>query len=379
MMAGSADILVIGGGVAGGAVAIALAQAGRQVVLLEREDGPHDKVCGEFLSREAVLYLNALGVDPRALGARTIDRLRLAAGGRVASIGLPFPALSLSRCALDAALLARAAAVGADVRTGAAVLGLGPDGSGLQARLRQGATITAGQVFLATGKHDLRGWPRPPGAQGDLIGLKQHWRLDVRQTRDLAGHVELMLFSGGYAGLELVEGAKANLCLLVQRERFAALGNRWEALLGAIRSECRLLDQRLAGAAPCGDRPLAVFAIPYGHVAAGGDGLWRIGDQAAVIPSFSGDGMSIALHSARLAASWFLAGRTAAEYQRRMAADVRRPVRLATRVSLLAVNPAGRALIARGACRLPGAMAALAALTRVPERALRRTGLMVAE
>jgi flavin-dependent dehydrogenase len=377
MTAGSADILVIGGGVAGGAAAIALARAGRQVVLLEREAGPHDKVCGEFLSREAVLYMNTLGIDPLALGARSIDRLRLATGNRVASIPLPFPALSLSRRRLDAALLARAAALGADVRVGAPVQGLVPDGLGWQARLRDGAAMIAEHVFLATGKHDLRGWPRPAGIQSDLIGLKQHWRLTAGQADNLARHVELTLFRGGYAGLEPVEGDRANLCLLVRRERFAALGNRWETLLGAIRSECRLLDQRLAGAEPCGDRPLAVFAIPYGHIAAGGDGLWRIGDQAAVIPSFSGDGMSIALHSARLASSWLLAGRGAAEYQHRLAVDVRRPVGLATRVSLLAVNPIGGALIAEGARRLPAAMAAVAAATRVPERALRRAGLMI--
>lgn len=377
-MAGSADILVIGGGVAGGGAAIALARAGRQVVLLERESGPHDKVCGEFLSGEAVLYLKSLGIDPVGLGARTIDRLRLAAGGRETSIDLPFPALSLSRRTLDTALLGRAAALGADIRMGAGVQSLVGDESGWQARLRDGATLAASHVFLATGKHDLRGWPRPPGAQSDLIGLKQHWRLDPHEAEELAGYVELTLFSGGYAGLEPVEDGRANLCLLVKRDRFAALGNQWEALVDSMRRECPLLGRRLNGADSCSDRPLAVYAIPYGHVATGGDALWRIGDQAAVIPSFSGDGMSIALHSAGLAVDCFLAGRTAAEYQRRIAADVGWPVRLATAISLLSVSPVGRFLIAQGARRLPVAMAAVAASTRVPQRALRRAGLSVA-
>jgi flavin-dependent dehydrogenase len=371
----TADVLVVGGGVAGGAAAIALTRAGRRVVLLERETGPHDKVCGEFLSGEAVQYLRALGVDPLALGARRIDGLRLAAGTRVASVPLPFPALSLSRRTLDAALLERAATVGADVRHGAPVQALAREEGGWSARLRDGATVATRQVFLATGKHDLRGWPRPKGTQSDLLGFKQYWRLDPGEMGQLSNHVELMLFEGGYAGLEAVEDGRANLCLLVRRDRFAALGQRWDALLKAIRTECRLLDRRLTGGEAGGDRPLAIYAIPYGFVARPDDGLWRIGDQAAVIPSFSGDGMSIALHSAALAARCFIAGRTAAEYQRRMAADIGWPVRLATAISRFAVGAAGRLLIGHGASRMPALMAAVAAATRVPGAALRRAGL----
>jgi len=372
-----AEALIVGGGLAGAGAAIALASAGRQVILLEREARPHDKVCGEFLSREAVLYLEALGIDPVALGARTIDRVRLALGRRVVTARLPFSALSLSRRTLDAAILERALASGADIRAGAAAQSLERNGDGWQARLRGGETIDARSAFLATGKHDLRGWSRPNGMQSGLIGFKTYFRLQPGETQALAGVVELMLFPGGYAGLELVEDGAANLCLLVRRDRFAALGQRWDALLAAIREDCPLLDQRLSGAEPGLDRPLAVYAIPYGHIATGGDGLWRLGDQGAVIPSFSGDGMSIALHSARLAAKFYLAGRVAEDYQHRMARDIRIPVWFATIVSLLAVDPIGRRLVGSVATVLPRLMAAAASGTRIPVAALRRAGLVV--
>jgi flavin-dependent dehydrogenase len=375
----AAEILVIGGGVAGAAAAIELARAGRQVVLLEREAGPHDKVCGEFLSREAILYLRALGLDPGAMGARRIGRLRLAGGRRVAGVRLPFQGFSLSRRLLDAALLDRAAALGVEVRTGAAAQGLTQAGSGFAARLRDGEEITAAAAILATGKHDLRGHPRPPGLQPGLIGFKQYWRLAPEQASSLEGHVELMLFAGGYAGLQLVEDGRANLCLLIKRERFAALGHDWDALIANMRSDCRLLDERLRGAAPCGDRPLAVYAVPFGHIARGGDAVWRIGDQAAVIPSFSGDGMSIALHSARLAAQYLLAGRPAMDYQQHLARDISWPLRLATGISMAAISPAGRLLVGQGASRVPALMAVVAAITRVPSAALRRSGLEIEE
>lgn len=377
-MTKSHDALIVGGGLAGGALAIRLAAAGRKVVLLEREAGPHDKVCGEFLSREAVLYLNALGIDPVALGAQEIDTVRLASGRRVAGIRLPFPALSLSRRALDDALLRRAADLGAGIRMGARVQSLAPCAAGWQARTADGMEHVAAAAFLATGKHDVRGWPRPEGTQPDLIGFKQYWRLTQGQAEDLAGCVELILFPGGYAGLEPVEGGRANLCLVVRRKRFAALGQQWQALLDAIRADSPLLDRRLKGAEPCMDRPLAIASIPYGYVRNGSDGLWRLGDQAAVIPSFAGDGMSIALHSGNVAAACFLDGGTAADYQRRLAADVGMAVRFATLLSAMSVHPVGRGFITAAARALPGAMRLVAAATRVPPSALRRAGLVPA-
>ena len=373
-----ADALVVGGGLAGGAVAASLAQAGRSVILLEREVGPHDKVCGEFLSREAVLYLDALGIDLLALGARRIHSVRLASGDHVATVTLPFPALSLSRRTLDQALLDRAAEVGVDVRYGARVRALEERRGHWEAGLGSADGIRAKAAFLASGKHDLRGLPRPDGLQSDLIGFKMHFRPTPDQVTALAGYVELTLFSGGYAGLQTVEGGIANLCLLVTRRRYAALGQHWEALLDAIHSESPILAQRLAGAQPCWDRPLAVAAIPYGYVRVQGDALWRLGDQAAVIPSFSGDGMSIALHSARLAAGFHLQGRTAADYQRQMARDVVMPVRCATILSIASVHPMGRAVIGWGASNLPGIMSLVAGATRVPAAALRRAGLDLA-
>lgn len=371
----TADALIVGGGLAGGALAAALAGAGRSVVLLERETGPHDKVCGEFLSREAVLYLNALGLDPLTLGACRIHSLRLSAGSGVATVELPFPALSLSRRVLDDTVLKRAAQLGADIRLGARAQSLEGDDRTWRARLPGGEEVEGRAAFLATGKHDLRGWPRPAGLQGDLIGFKMHMRLAAPQAAELAGHVELTLFRGGYAGLEPVEGGMANLCLLVRRGRYAALGQQWDALMAAMRADNALLAGRLEGAESCWDKPLAVFSIPYGHVRRNGGGPWRLGDQAAVIPSFAGDGMSIALHSARLAATCFIQGETAASYQRRMARDVGTAVRAATLLSRLSVREPGRALIGWGASRLPGIMASVAALTRVPSGALRRAGL----
>ncbi len=87
----SVEHLVIGGGLAGSMLAMRLAAAGREVVLLEREREAHHKVCGEFLSREAIEYLRQAGIDPLELGARAIDRVRcIPASGQSRP---PFPSL----------------------------------------------------------------------------------------------------------------------------------------------------------------------------------------------------------------------------------------------------------------------------------------------
>jgi flavin-dependent dehydrogenase len=364
---------VIGGGPAGAALATRLARAGRKVELIEREAGPTDKVCGEFLSREAGLYLASLGLDLPALGAVPIDAVRLCERGGGFAVPLPFAASSLSRRVLDEAMLRHAASAGAVIRRGVKVSELSRAGAGWTARLDHGAAVQATAIFLATGKHDLRDHKRPPGLQDDLVAFKLHWRLAPREAAQLERHVELVLFEGGYAGLQPVEEGRANLCLLVRRRRLLALGQRWGSLLAAMRAESPHLEARLAGAKPCGARPLALAAIPYGLVRRRTDGIWRLGDQAAVIPSFSGDGMSIALHSAELAAATYLEGGTPDGYQRRLARDVMGQVLLATLLSHGLVRRAGQVALGAAARLWPGLMSAVALHTRVSDAALSRT------
>jgi flavin-dependent dehydrogenase len=372
------DALVIGGGLAGASLATRLAGAGSQVVLLERERGPHDKVCGEFLSRDTSSYLASLGIDVHALGAVPIRGLRLAHGHAISSMTLPFPAFGLSRRVLDEALLARAATAGTTIRRGARVAELARCAGGYRARLEDGTSVEAAEAFLATGKHDLRGWRRPAGLQDDLLAFKIYFRLQPLQAGKLAGHVELALFEGGYAGLQPVEGERANLCLLVRRCRFAALGQRWDRLLSQICLESPHLEERLRGAEPCWARPLALSAIPYGHVRRESDGPFRLGDQAAVIPSFSGDGMAIALHSAELAARAYLSGRSPHAFQKQLARDVRGQVLLATSLSHGLVHHPTQTVLSATAARFPRMVAAVARRTRVSNRALARARLDIA-
>jgi len=364
-----AHALVIGGGIAGAAVATHLARAGRKVVLIERKAGPHDKVCGEFISGEAVHYLRDLDIDLAALGAVPITAINIYTTHRAIGSFLPFPAVSVSRRALDEAILFRASACGAELRRGRAVRSLRRLDERWIAELDDGSELVAGDAFLATGKHDLRGWKRPPGRQNDLIAFKLHWRMAAAQLAALGPRVELFLFPGGYAGIEPIESGILNLCLVVRRDYFARLVGSWDTLLSTLRADFLPLHQALAGAEACWDRPLAVASIPYGFVQTRG-GSWRLGDQAAVIPSFTGDGIAIALHSARMAADYYLSGRTNSEFQSDLARDVAKQVRRATLLSRLLVRSPGQAVAMALAQIAPSLVRHVACGTRIPKHHL---------
>ncbi|WP_416906953.1 MAG: NAD(P)/FAD-dependent oxidoreductase [Polymorphobacter sp.] len=350
-------VTIVGGGLAGAAAACGL---GGRALLLERETGAHDKICGEFLSHEAGDTLAALGFDASRLGGAPIGRVRLHSGARTAAAALPFVAHGLSRRTLDEALLDHAAARGAEIRRGVSVRGLG-DGTALTS---EGETA-AGTIFLASGKHDVRGTGRArDGTIDGLIGFKMFFRAPPSLAARLAGHVDVTLFEGGYAGLQPVEGGRVNLCLLVERARFKALGGTWDALFAALLREPSLAALEAAEALLA--RPLTISNVPYGYLAKPrDDGLWRLGDQAAVIPSFCGDGMAMALHSGHLAARMVADGADAPAFQARLRRDTARQVRLATTVQHVATTKAGRFVTMAGLSAVPGAMGVLARWTRV--------------
>jgi menaquinone-9 beta-reductase len=365
--------VIIGGGPAGAAAAIALARAGRNVTLIERSAAASDKVCGDFLSAEAIAMIETLGVDLSA--ASTITALRLVHRDRAATTHLPFTARGLSRRALDEALLRQARAGGATVLRGHRV-GAIEQASGTM-RLDCGpiGRMIADTVFLATGKHELRGVARTDRGTG-LVGLKMYYALAAAQLAALRHHVELILLVGGYAGLQLVEADRAVLCALLPAARLRTVGGRWDRLLDLLTDECPHLRERLNGARAVLDRPLAVAGLPYGYVHAPGrcdpPGLFRVGDQAAVIGSLTGDGVALALAGGSLAAQTWLAGGDAAGYHRQLAAGLSRQMRVASAIHRLCLVRGLQPWVAAACGVWPGAMRLAAAATRA--RRLTHTG-----
>jgi 2-polyprenyl-6-methoxyphenol hydroxylase-like FAD-dependent oxidoreductase len=307
------DAVVIGGGLAGAAFALELARHGRDVVVLERTATPHLKVCGDFLGGNAQELLAYLGLDLKSMGATAITTLRLRIANRTTEAPLPFRAAGVSRLRLDQALLEEAQRVGARVIRGSTVTGLVADGSTVL--VRTGTTAYhARTAALATGKYNLRGWQRDLGS---LSAFKMPFSLSSTAQRALDGVVALAIYDGGYIGACLVEDQTATLCWLADRRLIGQFGGDWSAQLAHLAHRTEMFGDLLGGATPRVKKPAAVSAIPFGYLrrAVVADNVFPIGDQLAVIPSFTGDGTTLALSSA-IAAAWaVMEGRPAAQFQ----------------------------------------------------------------
>ncbi len=338
--------LILGAGPAGCAAAIVLAGHGTRPILLDRDPEARDQLCGGFLSWRTAEQLRALGVDPLALGARRVERVALFSGRREIVTALPSPAFGLSRRALDSALRERAVAAGAEMEIDTA---RGLEGTEVSGRRRR---WSGDGLFLATGKHDLRGAGRQRPSRDPALGMRLRLPATVARTELLACRIELHLFAGGYAGVVLHEDNTANVCLAVRKSLLACSGGDPVELLGRLADRHTHFAKRLAEdwrTAPVE----SIGAVPYGWIARPTTpGLFRLGDQAAVIPSLAGEGISIALASGSLAArTWLEQGANGAmPFQRQMADRVSAPLRAAGLARTLAESP----LAARAGLTLAG-------------------------
>ncbi len=350
--------LILGGGPAGSAAAITLARGGTRALLIERTRTAGDAICGGFLSWRTLEALETLGVAADTLNRARVSQLRLFAGTRVVAAALPAPGIGVSRARLDALLLEEATLAGAGVERGVTVRAV----EDRIARTADGAALSGDALFLASGKHDIRGVARPADARGrdPTLGLRTRgWGATLAHL--VGDAVELHLFDRGYAGVVLQEDGSANICLAIRRSRLAEAGDP-PRLLAALAAELPAFGERLAHGTGAIE---AIANVPYGWRARSGvDGCYRLGDQAAVIPSLAGEGMGIALASGTSAARAWLRGEDAATWQRRFAHRTARPVAFAGAVRALAERSRPFAPLLPLAARL-GLLTTIAGMTRI--------------
>ena len=262
------SLTIAGGGLAGLACGIRLAEAGWQVTVHEKRRYPLKKVCGEFLSPQGwrrVQGLGAAALLPKQ--PRELKRARFYADDRsYFDFALAPAAWGLSRGALDTALADRFRQVGG--------------------HLREGSELKA----LAHGDLDARGRPATEGMAA-WMGWKAYLPKSV-DLPELAQADMLMLpVRGGYCGLSRIEDGRVSVCL-VAREGLALQDILTShPLLGAQSS---LLKAHAA---------IAHFdfkAYP---------GPGRIGDARRVWPPLVGDGMSQALAAGEAMAGELVEGR----------------------------------------------------------------------
>ena len=354
--------LILGGGPAGAATAIVLARAGAKHLLIERQRETGDAICGGFLSWRTLETLAALGIDAGELNPESLTELRLFSGKRQSQSRLPHPAKAVSRHRLDTLLLDKAIEQGAAIERGVMVQAL-EDGI---TRTHDGESFVTDALFLANGKHELRGAVRPAKerVEDPSIGLRVRLGPAPKMQTMLAGAIELHLFDRGYAGLNLQEDGTANLCLAVRLSLLTEAGSP-DALLKSLGHDQPHLGDRLEWR----DQKSAIDAIanvPYGwRVRSGVAGQFRLGDQAGVIPSLAGEGMGIAVASGMRAAQAYIrdGANGAIDFQNQLSADLARPIGIAS--AIRAMGESQMRKIMPAATYVPGLANVLARLTRI--------------
>ncbi|MEA2609496.1 MAG: hypothetical protein QOJ75_1739 [Chloroflexota bacterium] len=330
------EVAVVGGGLAGAAMAARLARAGREVVVLERSPAWRWHAGGVFSSPAGVAALRRAGLDEAVLRsvARPIPAMRVETPAGTA-FRLTYgtenggePAVGFDRSRLDPAMLAMARSAGADIRLGmtvtSAVLDAGElgirDPDGVVGRLRASVVVGADgpRSVVAAAAGVARPVPMAP-----RVGLTYHLEdPEPLVSRD----ARLRVFRDGYLGIAPVAGGRVNIGIV--------LGPSWRATLARDGSESTA-GSIVTATQPSPDDPAAwrsgrrcdaiAGAWPLGHrvTRRAGDGWVLVGDAAGFLDPFTGEGLHRALVSAELAAAAIaarLAGRTGAldAYDRQM-------------------------------------------------------------
>jgi flavin-dependent dehydrogenase len=347
--------VIVGGGLAGSAFAIELARHGKRTVVLEKTAGPHHKVCGEFLSAEAQDLLAHLGIDVWDMGAAAVTHLSLEFSKYRAKFRLPFRGAGLSRFRLDQLLLDAAARYGAEIVRGATVTKLEyDDRSAVVHTVNE--RFAASHVALASGKHNLRGLPRP---QAPTVAFKMQLRPSAAGIAMLDDVVHLSMFAGGYAGVCLVEDNIATVCWVIERDLVrddASTG--WTTHADFLSERSSFYAALLSETTPLWDKPVAVAAIPYGYLreAVISDVVYPLGDQLVVIPSYTGGGTSLALHTGLSAARAVLSDKSAGEFQNQTIAKLKPQIGWAKLANFAFVNAPAQRLTAAAARLAPWAL-----------------------
>ena len=287
------DVAIIGAGPAGSTLAALLAGRGIAVALIDRDTFPRDKLCGEFLSYDALPVLDALGVTAAidAHDAPRIDRCRVVARHRQYDFDLPHAARGVSRLLLDDLLFRTAVAAGATPMSGTTATDL----ESIPARVVVGAWGRWGRFDTQLARSFVR------DRAHRNFGFKRHYRGTTS-----ANVIELHSFRRGYLGVAAVEDGVTNICGLVHASRLVHHKGRWESFVDEIRAEEPTLETMYARYTPAQEGFLSSEPVIFRARSAVEHGIFMVGDASGIVDPLTGNGMAMAIQSALVAAPFIV-------------------------------------------------------------------------
>ena len=292
------DIIIVGGGLAGLTAAIHLALDGQDVAVFEVNPYPHHKVCGEYVSKEIAPYLKRLGIDPYTIGAANITQFQISTvEGDVIETQLPLGGIGISRFAFDELLFQRARQLGVSFYFEKVISITFKDDSFLITS--NSGSYTSKITLGAYGKRSVL----DKNLEREFSFKKQSW-LAVKGHFNHPDFPESLVglhnFVGGYGGLSKTESGAVNFCYLASYQNFKKYRNITEFNEQVV-AENPFLKRFLEDADPIFEHPMTIAQISFDKKESVVNHMLMCGDTAGLIHPLCGNGMAMAIHSAKIA------------------------------------------------------------------------------
>ncbi|RZJ75594.1 MAG: NAD(P)/FAD-dependent oxidoreductase [Flavobacterium sp.] len=301
-MSSKSDVLIIGGGLAGLTAAIHLSKSGLAVTVIEKSSYPRHKVCGEYISNEILPYLDWIGVDVSQLNPVTINKFEFSSvSGATAKSDLPLGGFGVSRYVLDDYLYKKAVSVGCDV--------ICANVTHIQFANDSFTILTADEEYKARiviGAYGKRSnvdkvlSRKFISKNAPWLAVKAHYRGNFADDT-----VALHNFDGGYCGASKVEDGNINICYLADYATFRKYKNIEDYQENELYKNGHL-RQLFENSSMVFDKPLTISQISFDRKQPVENHILMTGDTAGLIHPLCGNGMAMAIHSAKIASESIL-------------------------------------------------------------------------
>ena len=294
----SFDVIIIGGGLAGLTNAIHLSKSRQRVLLIEKNSYPKHKVCGEYISNEVLPYLNSLGIDPIKGGAKQISKVQVSTTkGDLIKGELPLGGFGMSRYFLDSLLLKEVRLNGVQVLKDTVESVIfkkniftvqTKDSGAFQSKITIGAFGKRSVLDLKMNRKFIK-------KKSPYLAVKIHVKGDFPE--DL---IALHNFKGGYCGVSKVENNSINLCYITEYNSFKKYKNISDFHQQVVFKN-KHLKKIFKESKSVFKKPLTISQISFETKKPVENHIIMCGDTAGMIHPLCGNGMGMAITSARLA------------------------------------------------------------------------------
>jgi flavin-dependent dehydrogenase len=292
------DCAIIGGGLAGLTLAIQLANAGRSVILFEKQKYPFHKVCGEYISMESFDFLERIGMPLSAMKLPMIDEVKISSpNGNSFTRKLDLGGFGISRYTLDTLLANLATNKGVTILQGTKVIDVVFENDSFIIKTTT-ATYTSKTACGAYGKRSSIEKKINSKLAESKAKTKSYVAVKYHVTLDLPSNcIELHNFKDGYCGVSKVDNGVYCLCYLTSSKNLNDNGNNIKKMEENVLMKNPFLKKHFTEATFLYPQPLTISQLSFHKKSAVENHVLLLGDSAGTIAPLCGNGMSMAMHA----------------------------------------------------------------------------------